>query len=213
MKKLLLIPLVILLAAALVWGGCPGQEAQTTPPPEQEEVTPPPEDGEVTPPPEEEEATTPPEDGEVTPPDEVYSSSVYGWSISYPGDWIVDDTDPASVRIELADLALVGISCGTVAYDSLDDFIDFALAHDEDYSKEMGLTYEVVAREEVTLSNGIPAVRVTTEIGPGGKSCRLYVFVDSQAFMVDAETYTFMWPVVYPDFDRMLASFTVENPD
>ncbi len=147
-----------------------------------------------------------------TPPghENEYVNPVCKWSIRYPNDWTMNSSDPSFVKIQPpVDSALVGIHCTTVNYTSLDDFVNFVLAHNEGYFKQKGQTMVVMTRRSTYLPNGVPAVDVIVEIRPGGKSRRIYVLVDKQAFLVDAETYIEKWDMFHPYFDRMISSFTV----
>lgn len=143
--------------------------------------------------------------------EQVYSNPVYGWFIQFPDDWVLDSTDPAYVKIQpsVSGYALVGILSGTVRFTSLDEFVDFTLAHNKTYLEEQGKTLVVLSRRHMTLANDISAIEVVAEIGLGGKSRRLYVLVDKQAFVIDAETHIEKWDTFHPYFDAMIDSFTV----
>jgi len=139
-----------------------------------------------------------------------YVNPVCKWSIRYPNDWTMDSSDLSYVKIKPpVDSALVGIHCITVDYTSLDDFVNSVLTQNEAYFRQKGETMVVMSRRPAYLSNGVTAVEVNVEIRPGGKSRRIYVLVDKQAFLVDAETYIEKWDMFHPYFDRIISSFTV----
>mgnify|MGYP001619268813 CR=1 FL=1 len=70
---------------------------------------------------------------------------------------------------------------------------------------------ETIETDSISLPNNVTAADVVTELGPGGKSRRIYVLIDKQAFVIDAETYTTAWDVFSQNFDQIIKSFTVKT--
>ncbi len=143
--------------------------------------------------------------------DNVYSNTVYKWPIRYPADWIVDSSNPASVKIQpgVSGVALVSIHSGAVRFTVLDDFVDYTLAYNEADFKQKGQTLVVITRKSLPLPNGISAIDVIKEIRPGGKTHDVFALVGNQGFIITAETYIEKWDTFSSDFDRILESFTI----
>jgi hypothetical protein len=138
-----------------------------------------------------------------------YTSPVYRWSISYPANWTIDSKDPSFVRIHsAADNALCGIHSGPVRFETLDEFTDFMLAHNERFIRGRGQAFVILARRRISLQNEIIGNDVLVEIGPGGKSRRILVLVDGRGFAIDCETYATNWEKLDPFFERVINSFT-----
>ncbi len=150
---------------------------------------------------------------EVRAPDRLYTNRVAHWSIAYPGDWIVDDHDPADVRIysSAAKTALCGIHSTKAAFKTLDEFTDAVLAHDKLYFVDKGQVFGVLARTKISLPNTVVGSDVLTEIGPGGKSRRVYILADGQGFAIDCETYAKDWDRLAPFFEQIIRSFALGN--
>ena len=144
-----------------------------------------------------------------TPPHK-YTNSTYRWSISYPSNWTVDDKNPAFVRIlSSADNALCGIHTVSVRSKSLDEFTDLMLAQTEQFLKQKGLVSVILSRRRISLPNDIAGYDVLVDILPGGRSRRIFVLADGQAYALDCETYAKNWEKFEPFFKRIINSFTL----
>ena len=157
---------------------------------------------------------------EMQPPIEEPSLAQYvstdgGWSISYPAPsstypagWTVDDTDPSFVKIGVAPF-LVGIHVGTAPLGStLVSLTDAVLASMGNSFGQRGLEVEVVSQETLPLANVLEATDTLLRHG-GGQSRVVVVLAGDRVFLIDAETFEFLWPLVEPDFDTIIRSFTV----
>lgn len=145
---------------------------------------------------------------------QTYTSPVYGWSISYPGGWAINSSNPAFVQLQTGQgtgAALIGIQSATVNFTSLSDFVEFMLAFSERSLKEQGKTMAVISRSLMSLPNNVTAADVVTELGPGGKSHQVFVLIDKQAFVINAETYVGSWEIFSQNFDQIIRSFTVKK--
>lgn len=149
----------------------------------------------------------------VDPSERLYTNPVYRWSISYPVGWTMDSSDPSYVRIRsVAENALCGIhSRVTDQFKTVDELTDSLHAHNERYFRDRGQVFVILARRRITLPNDIVGNDVLTEIGPGGKSRRIYVLADGRGFTIDCETYAKNWERLEPLYDRIIGSFTLRK--
>jgi len=146
----------------------------------------------------------------VAASERLYTNPVHLWSISYPADWAVDSRDPSFVRVSRpVDNALCGIHSGAVRFETVDEFTDFMLAHNEQLFKDKGRVFVILARRRISLPNDIIGNDVLTEIGPGGKSRSIFVLAEGRGFVVDCETYAANWERLEPFYDRIITSFTL----
>ena len=148
-------------------------------------------------------------------PARVYTNRVHSWSVSYPDGWILNDTDPGSVKLQPppgSGFGLVGVHSITyISAQSLEDFTEKALAGWE-RNLRPGLKAVTLSRRTIRLANDVPAIEVIHELGTGetGKSRKIHTFVKGKGFILDAETYSQSWDLMQPDFDRILGSFTIQ---
>ena len=152
-----------------------------------------------------------------TPVDQLYVNPVYGWSVTYPKDWKVDNQDPAFVKIQPPPnlpQGLIGFHSVARSGDkSLDEFADRMMAHYADRSRGRGRRFEVLSRRSMVLPDGTPVVEIVNLLGTGvvGKSRKIFALREGRAFTIDAETYLDAWPRLEVYFDRMINSFTVRH--
>jgi hypothetical protein len=136
-----------------------------------------------------------------------YADPVNGWSISYPGGWLLNAADPALVQIrDPENQALVSIRVTSTDL-PLNAVADQILASQEQFLLEKGLTWVRTARQLIALPNGTAAVDVRGDILPDGKSHQLYIVRRGKAFAINAETNATLWDKFSGDFDRILQSF------
>jgi hypothetical protein len=140
-----------------------------------------------------------------------YTHPVYGWSVSYPDNWLIDSSNPSFVRIRSDDDAgLCGIHSFGSRWNTLDDLTDSVLAHNERFFQNEGLRFVVLARRRISLPNGITGNDVLTQILPHReKSRRIYVHEGGRAFVIDCETWPENWENLESVFDRIVNSFTL----
>jgi tetratricopeptide (TPR) repeat protein len=145
----------------------------------------------------------------------VYINPDFPWSISVPPGWGIDDPDTSFVSINRSDddggFGLCGIHTGAADFTTVDEFVDAVLAHDPEYFKGRGQTFVVLSRQDITLSSGVKGIEVIVEIGPGGKSRRVYMLADGRVYVVDCETYLEDWPKLESVYDQIINSFTLED--
>ena len=136
-----------------------------------------------------------------------YTDPVNGWSISYPGGWLLNGADPALVQIrDPENQALVSIRVTSTDV-PLNAVADQILASQEQYLLEKGLTWVRTGRQLITLPNGTTAVDIRGDILPGGRSHQLYVIRSGKAYALNAETNIDLWGKFSGDFDQILLSF------
>jgi tetratricopeptide (TPR) repeat protein len=145
----------------------------------------------------------------------VYTNPDFPWSVAYPAGWSVDDSDTSYIRINRSDddglFGLCGIHSAAVDFTTVDEFVDVSLPHDEEYFKDRGQTFGVLSRQDITLSSGVSGVETIAEIGPGGKSRRVYMLADGRAYAIDCETYLADWPKLESVYNQIINSFTLET--
>jgi hypothetical protein len=150
-----------------------------------------------------------------TEPERTYMSP-NGWTISYPGDWTIDTTNPNDVPLRApANDGMCTIFSGPPLrgrFKTADEFADRALAHNEQSFKGRGLQLVVVGRRRIALPTGVTATEVLTELRPGGKSRRLYGVVgDGQGWAIDCETFARNWEKLEGTFGRIFNSFSLKS--
>lgn len=145
----------------------------------------------------------------------TFVSPDFPWSIDYPSDWIVNAGEPNFVRISrnVDDglFALCGVHSNTLGFKTLDEFVDFVIDFEDDYFKERGQTYDILSRQAITLTSGMSGIELMVELGPGGKSRRLYFLAAGYEFVIDCETRLSDWPRLEATYDQIINSFTVED--
>jgi hypothetical protein len=153
---------------------------------------------------------------------EVYRNTTYHWSITYPNRYTIDTTKPDWISLKAFEPpGEVGIhSFLTDKFTSLDEMASWQLDYFRQYFSARNLTLVVVSRRRITLPNNISAVDVIREMMPadgdranGGRSHDIYVLAGQRLFILSAETYIPAWDAVAKEFDQILNSFTVEQPD
>lgn len=140
----------------------------------------------------------------------TYFNPTYRWSITYPGDWRLDDNDRRFVKISQGP-AVVGIhTYAVVTGRSLDEVADSGLRA---WEQHIGSRFVTVARRRLTLFNDLHAIEVVHHIGTGvvGKSRKVIAVVKDQSFWIDAETYLDSWPSFEGNFNRIIESFRVQE--
>jgi hypothetical protein len=142
-----------------------------------------------------------------------YANASWRWAIAYPAGWTVEARDPDLVRIgSKGEKALCSIHSGAIdRFNNADEFADFMVLNDGRFFRDKGQKFTVVARRRLTLPNGVAGSDVLVEIGPGGKSRRLYVLVDGRGFAIDCEAYASQWNEVEASYHRLIMSFTVSK--
>ena len=141
-----------------------------------------------------------------------YVNPDHRWSVSYPADWKLDDNDRVFVKISKGP-AILGIHTFTdVAGKSLDEFADAALQRWEQNMRNVNVVTQI-SRQRVTLPGNLPAIEIVHHIGRGvlGKSRKVIAVVKDRAFWIDAEMQLASWADYERDFDRIIASFRVQE--
>lgn len=141
--------------------------------------------------------------------DRTYAYPDRRWSVSYPGDWKLDDSD-RFVKISRGQ-AILGIHTFTdVASQSLDEVADGLIQRWERNMQNVN-TFKRVSRQRMTLAGDLTAIAIEHHIGTGrvGKTRKVIVLVKDRAYLIDAEAQFASWPDDERDFNRIIGSFRV----
>lgn len=138
-----------------------------------------------------------------------YTNPERRWSVSYPGDWTLNDND-RFVKISTGQ-AVVGIhTLLNVTGQSLDDVADSTIKEWEQKMQKVS-TFRRVSRQRVTLAGDLTAIAIVHHIGAGqiGKSQKIIAAVKDRGYLIDAETHLASWPDYERDFNQIIDSFRV----
>jgi hypothetical protein len=126
---------------------------------------------------------------------------------------VVDSKDRDAIRIHApVENALCSIHSGAIdRFNTVDEFTDFMIAHDEEFFKAKGQKFVVLARKRIKLPNGIVGNDVLADVGRGGRSRRVHVLSDGRGFAIDCEAYTKDWSRLAAIYERVIASFAVRK--
>jgi hypothetical protein len=138
-----------------------------------------------------------------------YTNPGQRWSVSYPGDWKLDDND-RFVKISKGQ-AILGIhTLSNASGTSLDEMADSAI---KDWEQQMQKVNAVkrVSRQRATLAGDLTAIAVVHHIGAGqvGKSQKIIAAVKDRRYLIDAETLLASWSDYERDFHQIIGSFRV----
>lgn len=138
-----------------------------------------------------------------------YTNPDQHWSVSYPGDWKLDDND-RFVKISRGQ-AILGIhTLSNVTGTSLDEVADSAIRKWEQQMQKVNAVKRV-SRQRVTLADDVTAIAIVHHIGAGqvGKSQKIIAAVKDRRYLIDAETLRAAWPDYERDFKQIIDSFRV----
>mgnify|MGYP001577310218 CR=1 FL=1 len=139
-----------------------------------------------------------------------YTNPVYLWSISYPSGWAIDSKDPSFVRIGApVEGALCCIHSRAVRFKTVDEFTDFMLGENERFFRGRGQAFVILKRQRISVPNDVIGNDVLVEIGPGGKSRRIFILADGRGLIVDCETYIKNWERLEAGYGIIISSFTL----
>jgi hypothetical protein len=144
-------------------------------------------------------------------PDRTFSSSPYGWSVSFPEDWKVADTDPKDIEIHSPDgRAQCGFHSysGTFKYRTVDEFVDAREPAYEKVMKDAGGAIRNISKQRISLPNGVIGIDLLNDILNGGRSRSVFILDVPFAYNIDCETYAESWEMFEPTFSRIIATFT-----
>ncbi len=140
-----------------------------------------------------------------------YTNPDQRWSVSYPGDWKLDDNG-RFVKISRGQ-AILGIhTLSNATGTSLDEVADSAIKEWEQQMQKVNVVNRV-SRQRATLAGDLTAIAIVHHIGAGqvGKSQKIIVAVKDRRYLIDAETLLASWPDYERDFHQIIASFRVLN--
>lgn len=146
---------------------------------------------------------------------ETYSNSTYGYTVKYPADWSVDESDPAVVGIEPPEgVAHMDVSIEEempqgMSLDALIETINGNLSEALD-------SYTVLSQQEVTLPSGQAAKIVDAQIREAsfgnydfhGKYC--FTLINEAAYMVQTLVLEQNYASVEQALTAIVTSLTIE---
>lgn len=141
--------------------------------------------------------------------DRSHTSADHRWSVSFPGDWTLTDSD-RFVKISKGS-AILGIHHTVdVAGQSLDEAADAAIREWEQQMKKVNVVRRV-SRQRATLAGHVPGIAIVHHIGTGevGQSRKVIVVAGDRRYLIDAETYLASWPDFEREFDQIIGSFRI----
>ena len=152
--------------------------------------------------------------------DVMYKSPNFGWSIKFPGDWRLNDADPAAVVLTSPDgSGMCGIKFQPVRFESVQMFADFMLNFQAQALQQQNHLQSVTrSRKQSVLSSGQESVDALVDIQPGGRSHRLFVLGlavpgGRLGYALDCETTERNWNNLEKAYDAIMASFAVADPN
>jgi hypothetical protein len=136
-----------------------------------------------------------------------YTSLDRRWSLSYPGEWKLDDTD-RFVKINKGQAILGVHTLSNVTGNTLDEVADSVTKKWEQQMQKVN-TVKRVSRQRVTLAGDLTAIAIVHHIGAGqvGKSQKIIVGVKDRRYLIDSETLLASWPDYERDFNQIIDSF------
>ncbi len=138
----------------------------------------------------------------------TYNSATYGWSVSYPKGWKVDDAKPEFVLVRAPDKSgHCGIHTAGVKYKTASEFADFMLSEREKHFGDV----KSLLRQPAKLPSGLSAIESLADIQAKGRSHQLFVVESGTGYIVDCETNIPNWGNLAPLFERVIRSFSVPN--
>ena len=144
------------------------------------------------------------EAGQVMP-SEIYSSGEHGWTIGYPADWEVEDSNPATVKFT-SPFASVSVLTRQVRITDPYRLVSSMIRRNN--KRRSG--YVAKARKKGRLSDGTTYLRfigVDDELG----SLTLVAVDGTTLYMLKMETDAATLPHQIDLFDRMAKSFTLSD--
>jgi len=138
-----------------------------------------------------------------------YTNPDFRWSVSYPGDWQLNDND-RFVKLSRG-RAILGIHTLTnVAGKFLDEVADTTVKEWEQHMRNVN-SFKRVSRQRVTLAGDLTAIAIVHHIGTGqvGKSQKIISVIKDRGVLIDAETLLASWPVYERDFNQIIDSFRI----
>ena len=140
--------------------------------------------------------------------EKTYANQDHRWSVSYPGNWKLEDNDRSFVKLSRG-AAVLGIhTFSDIAGTSPDAVADAAIQRWERNMRNVN-AFTQVSRQRLTLAGDLPAVEFVHHIGTSvaGKSRKIIVAAKGRVFGIDAETFLASWPEYEREFNQIIGSF------
>lgn len=145
------------------------------------------------------------------PASQTYHSQKYGWSITVPGDWTIDDGQPADVIFKTGNptQVLISVHVATVKGDNLDTLVDYLVAYRAKGFTASGRPYTLISRTSGKLADGTPYEEIEERIGTGvvGHARLRFFLLGHTAEAVNAESFETVWAVVSDTVGDVMNSF------
>lgn len=141
-------------------------------------------------------------------PMQVYENMAYGWWVSYPKGWKVDDSKPQFVLIQSPDQkGHCGIHTAGVQFKTAAEFADLILTGRETHFGDVKSLF----RKPVRLPSGLSGIESLADIQGIGRSRQIFAVVDGTGYIVDCETEVPDWEEMAPSFEQVIRSFSIPN--
>ncbi|HVZ14763.1 MAG TPA: hypothetical protein VG894_09915 [Bauldia sp.] len=151
------------------------------------------------------------------PASQTYRSQQYGWSITVPGDWTIDDSNPADVRFMTGNptQVLIGVHVATAWSQDLEHLVDQVVAYRAKMFLAAGQPYTILSRTSGRLGDGTSYVEIEERIGAGvvGHARLRFFLLDHTAEAVNAESFETVWAVISDTVNDIMGSFRPGAPD
>jgi len=138
----------------------------------------------------------------------TYNNALYGWSVSYPEGWKVEDSKPEFVLIQSPDQrGHCGIHTVGVEFKTAAEFADFMLTAREKHFRNV----KSLLRQPVKLPSGLTGIESLADIQATGRSHQVFAVVDGTGYIVDCEANITDWGKTASLFERVIRSFSISN--
>lgn len=147
---------------------------------------------------------------------DVYTSTLHHWSMTYPAQWTVDDSDPFYVifAVDPSDTESLAPEC-LVYHDPLGEAGTLQEWVDKNY-KRMKITYKLEGvdvyltdPQDITLPNGEMGIVVVREKEPDDNAYDMHVLVGRTVITVNCYATILVWPEWKMVFEYMIHTFTL----
>ena len=145
------------------------------------------------------------------PANRTYHSQQFGWSITVPSDWVVDDRQPTDVSFKTGDptQVLLQIHVAKVKGDNLEFLVDQVVSFRAKLFLAAGKPYTLISRTSGKLDDGTPFEEIEERIGTGvvGHARLRFFLLGHTAEAVDAKSFETVWAVISDSLDQIIGSF------
>jgi len=145
----------------------------------------------------------------------LYRNTDYGFSITYPEDWVKQETTGQGPLVRVTAPAQQPVVAVSLNYSSEDKSVDQQAASLIEQLKQQLSEFELSTQKQVNLSSGTPAYEMVftwKETNATIKAKTLLILRGSQVFEVDALSSAANFDQNKDTLDKVLYSFNLEEP-